>query len=83
MAAKTAEFTAFYRPACCGSKGVSLGVGGWQSHRAKSGRSLSLHAKFSSKTATCLVAKAFTALLDLSPVMEFEIKNWVKKQIPP
>lgn len=64
------NFTAFYE-ALLEAKGLSLGAGGGS--RGKGGRSLSYLAKVQGN-GNLLVGKAYTALLDLSPGDEFEIK---------
>ncbi|MCT0202968.1 AbrB family transcriptional regulator [Synechococcus sp. CS-602] len=71
------NFTAFYE-ALLEAKGVSLGVGGGKAI-GKGGRSLSYTAKIQFN-GNLLVGKAYTALLDLKPGDEFEIKLG-KKQI--
>jgi hypothetical protein len=71
------NFTAFYE-ALLEAKGVSLGDGGGNG-KGKAGRSLSYVAKVQFN-GNLLVGKAYTALLDLKPGDEFEIKLG-KKQI--
>ncbi len=71
------NFTAFYE-ALLNAKGVSLGDGGGKG-RGKGGRSLSYTAKVQFN-GNLLVGKAYTAMLDLQPGDEFEIKLG-KKQI--
>ena len=63
------NFTAFYE-ALLEAKGVSLGEGGGA---AKAGRKLSYVATVQGN-GNLLVGKAYTALLDLHPGDEFEIK---------
>jgi hypothetical protein len=63
------NFTAFYE-ALLEAKGVSLGDGGGS---AKAGRKLSYVATVQGN-GNLLVGKAYTALLDLNPGDEFEIK---------
>ena len=65
------NFTAFYE-ALLEAKGVSLGEGGGNG-KGKAGRSLSYVAKVQFN-GNLLVGKAYTALLDLKPGDEFEIK---------
>jgi hypothetical protein len=65
------NFTAFYE-ALLEAKGVSLGEGGGKG-RGKGGRSLSYVAKVQFN-GNLLVGKAYTAMLDLKPGDEFEIK---------
>ncbi|MCP9940993.1 AbrB family transcriptional regulator [Cyanobium sp. ATX 6E8] len=72
------NFTAFYE-ALLGAKGVSLGIDGGGKGRGKGGRSLSYTAKVQFN-GNLLVGKAYTAMLDLQPGDEFEIKMG-KKQI--
>ena len=62
------NFTAFYE-ALLEAKGVSLGVGGV----GKGGRKLSYVATVQGN-GNLLIGKAYTALLDLKPGEEFEIK---------
>jgi hypothetical protein len=64
------NFTAFYE-ALLDAKGVSLGDGG--SRGGKRGRGLSYIAKVQFN-GNLLVGKAYTAMLDLKPGHEFEIK---------
>ena len=65
------NFTAFYE-ALLGAKGVSLGDGPSKG-RGKGGRSLSYVATVQGN-GNLLVGKAYTAMLDLTPGDEFEIK---------
>ena len=65
------NFTAFYE-ALLEAKGVSLGDGGAQG-RGKGGRKLSYVATVQGN-GNLLVGKAYTAMLDLAPGDEFEIK---------
>jgi hypothetical protein len=65
------NFTAFYE-ALLEAKGVSLGDGGGQG-RGKGGRKLSYVATVQGN-GNLLVGKAYTAMLDLAPGDEFEIK---------
>ncbi|CAK6687235.1 AbrB family transcriptional regulator [Synechococcus sp. CBW1107] len=71
------NFTAFYE-ALLEAKGVSLGEGGGNG-KGKAGRSLSYVATVQGN-GNLLVGKAYTALLDLKPGDEFELKLG-KKQI--
>ena len=71
------NFTAFYE-ALLGAKGVSLGDSPSKG-RGKGGRSLSYIATVQGN-GNLLVGKAYTAMLDLKPGDEFEIKLG-KKQI--
>ena len=71
------NFTAFYE-ALLEAKGVSLGEGGGKG-RGKGGRKLSYTTKVQFN-GNLLVGKAYTAMLDLKPGDEFEIKLG-KKQI--
>jgi hypothetical protein len=71
------NFTAFYE-ALLDAKGVSLGDGSGKG-RGKRGRSLSYVATVQGN-GNLLVGKAYTAVLDLQPGDEFEIKLG-KKQI--
>jgi hypothetical protein len=71
------NFTAFYE-ALLEAKGVSLGEGGGKG-RGKGGRKLSYTTKVQFN-GNLLVGKAYTAMLDLQPGDEFEIKLG-KKQI--
>ncbi|MCH9713060.1 MAG: AbrB family transcriptional regulator [Cyanobacteria bacterium] len=64
------NFTAFYE-ALLGAKGVSLGGDG--NGRGKGGRKLSYVATVQGN-GNLLVGKAYTAMLDLQPGDEFEIK---------
>ena len=64
------NFTAFYE-ALLGAKGVSLGAD--SAGRGKGGRSLSFVTKIQFN-GNLMVGKAYTALLDLKPGDEFEIK---------
>ena len=64
------NFTAFYE-ALLGAKGVELGVGG--SGVGKGGRKLSYISTVQGN-GNLLIGKAYTALLDLEPGAEFEIK---------
>jgi len=66
------NFTAFYE-ALLEAKGVSLGEGGGKSTAGKGGRKLSYVATVQGN-GNLLVGKAYTALLDLRPGDEFEIK---------
>jgi hypothetical protein len=72
------NFTAFYE-ALLGAKGVSLGTDGGGKGRGKGGRSLSYISTVQGN-GNLLVGKAYTAMLDLKPGDEFEIKLG-KKQI--
>jgi hypothetical protein len=65
------NFTAFYE-ALLEAKGVSLGEGN-SNGKGKAGRSLSYVATVQGN-GNLLVGKAYTALLDLKPGDEFEIK---------
>jgi hypothetical protein len=65
------NFTSFYE-ALLEAKGVSLGEGGGNG-KGKAGRSLSYVATVQGN-GNLLVGKAYTALLDLNPGDEFEIK---------
>ncbi len=65
------NFTAFYE-ALLEAKGVNLGVGGVGSV-GKGGRKLSYVATVQGN-GNLLIGKAYTALLDLNPGAEFEIK---------
>jgi hypothetical protein len=65
------NFTAFYE-ALLEAKGVSLGEGNGKD-KGRAGRSLSYVAKVQFN-GNLLVGKAYTALLDLKPGDEFEIK---------
>jgi hypothetical protein len=64
------NFTAFYE-ALLGAKGVNLGAD--TAGRGKGGRSLSFVTKIQFN-GNLMVGKAYTALLDLKPGDEFEIK---------
>ena len=66
------NFTAFYE-ALLEAKGVSLGEGGGKAAAGKGGRKLSYVATVQGN-GNLLVGKAYTALLDLKPGDEFEIK---------
>ena len=71
--AERLNFTAFYE-ALLEAKGVSLGEGGGKSAAfAKGGRKLSYVATVQGN-GNLLVGKAYTALLELRPGDEFEIK---------
>lgn len=72
------NFTAFYE-ALLGAKGVSLGADGAGRGAGKGGRKLSYTATVQGN-GNLLVGKAYTAMLDLQPGDEFEIKLG-KKQI--
>jgi hypothetical protein len=72
------NFTAFYE-ALLGAKGVSLGTDGGGRSTGKGGRKLAYTAKVQFN-GNLLVGKAYTAMLDLQPGDEFEIKLG-KKQI--
>ena len=65
------NFTAFYE-ALLDAKGVSLGAGGGKGE-GRGGRKLSYVATVQGN-GNLLVGKAYTALLDLKPGDEFEIK---------
>jgi hypothetical protein len=65
------NFTAFYE-ALLEAKGVSLGDGAGKG-KGKGGRSLSYQTKIQFN-GNLLVGKAYTAMLDLKPGDEFEIK---------
>ena len=65
------NFTAFYE-ALLEAKGVSLGMNGGNG-KGQGGRSLSYIAKVQGN-GNLLVGKAYTAMLDLKPGDEFEIK---------
>ncbi len=69
--AERLNFTAFYE-ALLEAKGVSLGEGGGKS-ASKGGRKLSYVATVQGN-GNLLVGKAYTAMLDLQPGDEFEIK---------
>ena len=64
------NFTAFYE-ALLGAKGIELGGGG--AAIGKGGRKLSYVATVQGN-GNLLVGKAYTAILDLEPGMEFQIK---------
>jgi hypothetical protein len=64
------NFTAFYE-ALLGAKGLDLGGGGPEP--GKAGRKLSFNTKVQFN-GNLMVGKAYTALLDLKPGDEFEIK---------
>ena len=64
------NYTAFYE-ALLNAKGIDLGVGGGST--GKGGRKLSYVAKVQGN-GNLLVGKAYTALLELTPGDEFEIK---------
>ena len=66
------NFTAFYE-ALLEAKGVSLGEAGGKAGTGKGGRKLSYVATVQGN-GNLLVGKAYTALLDLKPGDEFEIK---------
>ncbi|MCP9943013.1 AbrB family transcriptional regulator [Cyanobium sp. ATX 6E8] len=66
------NFTAFYE-ALLGAKGVSLGTDGGRRSAGKGGRKLSYTATVQGN-GNLLVGKAYTAMLDLKPGDEFEIK---------
>ncbi len=66
------NFTAFYE-ALLEAKGVSLGAGGGGNPAGKGGRKLSYIATVQGN-GNLLVGKAYTALLDLKPGDEFELK---------
>ena len=70
--AERLNFTAFYE-ALLEAKGVSLGESGGRSVAGKGGRKLSYVATVQGN-GNLLVGKAYTALLDLKPGDEFEIK---------
>ena len=70
--AERLNFTAFYE-ALLEAKGVSLGEGGGKGATGKGGRKLSFVATVQGN-GNLLVGKAYTALLDLNPGDEFEIK---------
>ena len=65
------NFTAFYE-ALLEAKGINLSVGGSE-NMGKSGRKLSYMATVQGN-GNLLIGKAYTALLELSPGDEFEIK---------
>jgi hypothetical protein len=66
------NFTAFYE-ALLGAKGVSLGADSVGKGTGKGGRKLSYTTKIQFN-GNLLVGKAYTAMLDLKPGDEFEIK---------
>ena len=66
------NFTAFYE-ALLEAKGVNLGVGGGGGGIGKGGRKLSYMATVQGN-GNLLIGKAYTAMLDLKPGDEFEIK---------
>ena len=66
------NFTAFYE-ALLGAKGVSLGTDSVGRGTGKGGRKLSYTTKIQFN-GNLLVGKAYTAMLDLKPGDEFEIK---------
>ncbi len=66
------NFTAFYE-ALLGAKGVSLGTDSVGKGTGKGGRKLSYTTKIQFN-GNLLVGKAYTAMLDLKPGDEFEIK---------
>ena len=66
------NFTAFYE-ALLGAKGVSLGTDAGGRGTGKGGRKLSYTATVQGN-GNLLVGKAYTAMLDLQPGDEFEIK---------
>ena len=70
--AERLNFTAFYE-ALLEAKGVSLGADGGGKGRGKAGRKLS-HTTKVQFNGNLLVGKAYTAMLDLKPGDEFEIK---------
>ena len=70
--AERLNFTAFYE-ALLEAKGVSLGADGAGKGHGKGGRSLSYVATVQGN-GNLLVGKAYTAMLDLKPGDEFEIK---------
>ena len=70
--AERLNFTAFYE-ALLEAKGVSLGADGGSKVRGKAGRKLSYVATVQFN-GNLLVGKAYTAMLDLKPGDEFEIK---------
>jgi hypothetical protein len=72
------NFTAFYE-ALLGAKGVSFGSDGGGRGTGKGGRKLSYSTKVQFN-GNLMVGKAYTAMLDLQPGDEFEIKLG-KKQI--
>jgi hypothetical protein len=66
------NFTAFYE-ALLNAKGVDVGGGGGGSEPGKAGRKLSFNTKVQFN-GNLMVGKAYTALLDLKPGDEFQIK---------
>ena len=70
--AERLNFTAFYE-ALLEARGVSLGADGAGKGRGKGGRSLSYVATVQGN-GNLLVGKAYTAMFDLKPGDEFEIK---------
>jgi hypothetical protein len=70
--AERLNFTAFYE-ALLEAKGVSLGADGSGKGRGKAGRKLS-HTTKVQFNGNLMVGKAYTAMLDLKPGDEFEIK---------
>jgi hypothetical protein len=70
--AERLNFTAFYE-ALLEAKGVSLGADGGGKGRGKGGRKLSYTTKVQFN-GNLMVGKAYTAMLDLKPGDEFEIK---------
>ena len=72
------NFTSFYE-ALLGAKGVSLGTDSAGRGTGKGGRKLSYTTKIQFN-GNLMVGKAYTAMLDLKPGDEFEIKL-AKKQI--
>ena len=70
--AERLNFTAFYE-ALLEAKGVSLGADGGGKGRGKAGRKLN-HTTKVQFNGNLMVGKAYTAMLDLKPGDEFEIK---------
>jgi len=70
--AERLNFTAFYE-ALLEAKGVSFGADGGGKGRGKGGRKLSYTTKVQFN-GNLMVGKAYTAILDLKPGDEFEIK---------
>ena len=66
------NFTAFFE-ALLEAKGMSLGVGGSSRSRGKAGRKLGYITKVQFN-GNFMVGRAYTAMLDLQPGDEFEIK---------
>jgi hypothetical protein len=66
------NFTAFYE-ALLGAKGTTFGAGGSRDGKGKPGRKLSFNTKVQFN-GNLMVGHAYTALLDLKPGDEFEIK---------